>query len=71
MKAGVVLERWKLPIFKRHLDAAGRTLEQFPGLMPDLVTLKVPYTDQADRDELQAVLTAAMAEVKRMGAPNQ
>lgn len=71
MKAGVVLDSWKLPIFKRHLDAAGREFSKFPGLTPDLVTLQVPYSDQADRDALQDVLRAANTEAARMGAPNQ
>lgn len=71
MKAGVILERWKLPIFKRRLEAAGWTFEQFPGLTPDLATLQVLYTDQPDRDALQVVLAAAMAEAKSTGKPNQ
>jgi hypothetical protein len=41
MIAGVVIDDWKLPIFKRHLDAAGFTYTQHPGVTKDTITLKV------------------------------
>lgn len=41
--AGVVLDNWKLPVFKRHLDAAGYTYEEPVPFTPDTLILKVPY----------------------------
>lgn len=41
MIAGVVLDSWKLPIFKKHLDTAGYTYTEHPGLTPDSTLLKV------------------------------
>ncbi len=47
MKAGIVLDDWKLAIFKRHLDAAGYTYEQHPGVTGDTITLTVITDEQA------------------------
>jgi hypothetical protein len=41
--AGVVIDAWKLPIFKRYLDEAGYTYTEHPGITPDTLTLKVTY----------------------------
>lgn len=39
--AGVVLDSWKLPTFKKHLDAGGFKYTQHPGIAKDTVTLRV------------------------------
>lgn len=59
MKAGVVLDSWKLKIFKRRLDAAGYTYEQHDGPLPKTITLTV-HTE--DKEGLLKVLTAASTE---------
>lgn len=41
MIAGVVLDAWKLDVFKRHLGAAGYTYTEHPGPFPDVITLRV------------------------------
>jgi hypothetical protein len=41
MIAGIAIDDWKLPIFKRHLDAAGYSYTEHPGLTKDTLTLKV------------------------------
>lgn len=41
--AGVVIDAWKLPIFKKHLDAAKRVYTEHPGLTKDTLMLKVEY----------------------------
>lgn len=41
MIAGIFIDRWKLPIFKRHLDTAGFTYTKHPGLTPDTLLLKI------------------------------
>lgn len=41
--AGVVIDDWKLPIFKRHLDAAECKYTEHPGITPVTLTLRVQY----------------------------
>ncbi len=41
--AGVGLDRWKLPIFKKHLDAAGFKYDDPVPFTPGTVILKVHY----------------------------
>lgn len=41
--AGVVLDTWKAPIFKRHLEAAGYSFTEHPGPLFGCSTLRVEY----------------------------
>ena len=41
--AGVVIDDWKLPVFKRHLDGAGFAFTAQPGITDGTLTLRVPY----------------------------
>lgn len=41
--AAVCLDKWKLPIFKRHLGQAGYVYEEVVGITDDTVTLRVRY----------------------------
>lgn len=41
--AGVVIDDWKLPTFKRHLDAAGCVYSEHPGITHGTLTLRVQY----------------------------
>lgn len=41
--AGVVIDDWKLPIFKRHLDAASCEYTENPGITAGTLTLRVKY----------------------------
>jgi hypothetical protein len=43
--AAIVLDDWKLPTFKRMLDAAGYEYKQFQGVTADTVTLKIKTHD--------------------------
>jgi hypothetical protein len=43
--AAIVIDNWKLPTFKRMLDAAGYEYEQFQGVTEDTITLKVKTHD--------------------------
>jgi hypothetical protein len=43
MIAAVAIDAWKLPVFKRHLDAAGFTYSEHPGLTENTLTLQVTY----------------------------
>lgn len=57
--AGVVIDRWKLAIFKKHLDGANRIYTEHPGVNAETLTLKVEYQWVAD---LKPVIEAANAE---------
>lgn len=46
-KAGIVLDKWKLPIFKKTLDAEGYKYKQYPGPFHDSITLQVETDDIA------------------------
>lgn len=61
MIAGVVIDGWKLPIFKRHLDAAGYEYTEHPGITPDTLTLKVTFKWL---HMLQPIIEAANAECR-------
>lgn len=65
MKAGVVIDAWKLPVFKRHLDAAGYQYTEHPGITPDTLTLKV-ICEWAHK--LQPIVKAANDECRAISA---
>lgn len=56
---GVAIDNWKLPIFKRHLDAGGFQYTEHPGLNKDAMVLKV-MTETISK--LQPVIEAAQKE---------
>jgi hypothetical protein len=64
--AGVVIDDWKLAIFRKHLDNAGFAYTQHPGITPDTITLKVKYWWVAD---LQPVVQAAYDECAKSKRP--
>lgn len=41
MKAAIVIDSWKLPIFKKHLTQANFIYTQSPGLTANTLTLTV------------------------------
>jgi hypothetical protein len=57
--AAVVLDDWKLPVFKRHLDAAGYKYEEPVPFTEGTLTLKVRYEWV---HELQPIIEAAQRE---------
>ena len=59
--AGVAIDDWKLPIFKKHLDAAGYTYTEHPGLTKNTLTLVVEYEWVA---ELKPIIEAANEECR-------
>lgn len=61
MRAGIVLDDYKLPIYKRHLTAANFTYEEAPALIEGTKSLIVNTDDPA---KLQQVLRAADKEAK-------
>lgn len=66
MKAGIVIDEWKLPIFERHLSQSGYTHEKGPGLVPGTLLLTV-VTENVTA--LGLVVRAANQEAARTGKP--
>lgn len=64
MIAGVVIDDWKLPIFKRHLDAAGYKYTQHP-FTENTLTLKVTCEWV---HKLQPIIKAANDECRKRSA---
>lgn len=65
MKAGIAIDGWKLPIFQRHLDAAGYQFEQHPGVTADTLTLTVITDSAADLEVVVRAANTEAAETKR------
>jgi hypothetical protein len=63
MKAGVVLDDWKLPIFKKHLDAAGYKYDEPVPFTNRTLTLKV-HCEWVS--QLQPIIEAAQRECAEM-----
>ncbi len=61
-KAGIMIDSWKLPIFKKHLDAAGFEYTECNGLTKDTLLLSVMFDDL---DKLRPVVEAAHKECDR------
>lgn len=61
MIAGVILEKWKVEIFKRHLTLAGYSYTVEPGF-EDIAVLKVSTKSV---EALQKVFKAAMLECEK------
>ena len=45
MKVGIAVDNWKLPVFRRRLEAAGYRYEDGGGLTQDATILTVETTD--------------------------
>ena len=62
----VAIDRWKRPIFERHLSGSGYRFTVGPGLDAATLFLKVTTTNV---DALAVVIRAAELEAHRTGAP--
>lgn len=62
-KAGVGIDDWKLPIFKKHLDAAGYRYEEPLPLGPGTLLLQVYYEWV---HELKPIIEAAQQECAKV-----
>ena len=60
--AAVTIDSWKLPIFKKHLDAAGYKYTEGLGVFEGTLTLIVRYKMVS---ELQPIVEAANKEAKK------
>lgn len=64
-KAGVLIDSYKLPVFKRHLDADGYSYTEQPGMTSGTILLTVSFNWVA---ELKPVIEAANAEASKGGS---
>lgn len=64
MKAAIVIDKWKLSIFAKHLRKAGYEFGKEPGLTPNMLILVVETNDQ---HALHEVVKAANHEAKQRG----
>jgi len=65
-KAGIAIDEWKLPIFKRHLEGAGYSFENAGRFTAGSLMLRV---DTTNLEALCEVIKAANAEAAMTGAP--
>lgn len=65
--AAIVLDEWKLPIFKKHLDNAKRIYTQHPGITTGTLTLRVNYEWVADLSPIVEAANAECKEVRKNG----
>lgn len=65
-KVGIAIEKWKLPIFSRHLKQAGYSYSDGAGVTEDTIMLYV-HTDNPGA--LLQVTKAAVTEAAKTGAP--
>ena len=64
--AAVVIDDWKLPIFKRRLDDAGCAYTEGRGVTAGTLILRVQYKWLAD---LKPIVEAANNEARAQGKP--
>jgi hypothetical protein len=62
LRAGIAIDEWKLPIFKRYLSGAEFEYTQTGGLAPGTLML---YVETLDLNRLARVVKAANAEAAR------
>lgn len=63
--AAVFIDEWKLPIFRKHLDAGRRAYTEHEGLLPDMLTLRVQYEWVADLAPIIEAANTECANAKR------
>lgn len=70
MKAGIVLDDWKLPVFRKRLTEAGFEYTDAGGMTHDTTVLHV-VIERSELEKLQRVLEEAHAECRRAGKPKR
>ena len=63
MKAGIAVDDWKLPVFRRRLEAAGYSYTDAGRLIGDTTLLQVETNDML---KLKKVLEECQAECREM-----
>lgn len=68
LRAGIMLDDYKLPVFRKALTDAGYEYKDGGAPKPGLTLLTVQFTDQ---EALRRVIEDAADECKRRGKPKQ
>jgi len=63
-KAGIVVDNWKLPIFRKNLDDAGYTHRVETPFIQDTTTINV-FFEPEQFEDLQKVVTKSELDAKR------
>lgn len=63
LKAGIVMDTWKLEIFMKHLKAAGFSYERMPDFSPKIAQLRVMTNSY---EELAPIVKAANTEASEL-----
>ena len=63
--AAVVIDSWKLRIFKKHLDDAGHSYTVHPGMTSDSLILKVTFDEV---DKLKPIVEAAVRDCRSLNS---
>jgi hypothetical protein len=66
LKAGIAIDRWKQPIFERHLSQSGYAFENEGELPGDCLLLTI---ETENIEALGVVVMAANTEAERTGPP--
>ena len=68
MKAGIALDDWKLPVFRKRLTDGGFKYSDAGEAMPGITMLTVIFRPD-EKAKLTALIVAANAECARKGPP--
>lgn len=68
MKAGIALDDWKLPVFRKRLEAAGYEYHDAGGLTANTTVLTVETSDIL---RLKRVIEECQAECRKMKKGNK
>jgi hypothetical protein len=63
MKIAVAIDKWKLPVFDKHLKEAGYSYETESGISKEVLILKV----EAEKELLRPIVKAANDECAKAG----
>lgn len=66
MKAGIVVDDWKLPVFRKRLTDAGYAYTDAGGFTHDTTVLTVEYSNVL---HLKGIVEECQAECARTGKP--
>lgn len=66
--AGIMIDTWKLPIFKRHLDAAKFAYTEHPGITASSLNLKVKCEWLHELEPVVMAANEECAQIKKQRA---
>jgi len=70
MKTGIIIDDYKLPVFKKHLDQAGHAFTQMAA-GDNTILLVIEVESHADIEALAPIVQAANEEARTIGRTSQ